>query len=243
MSTPPTPGEVRQAAGKYRRPIWLTVAVVAVVAVIVVIIRLSGGSSDPAAVTSPSATSSTSASVTATPSPSRTVPKSSSATPRASKKPTASTPTNATVSPTPSNGTLASNVPTRAPVPIDDNAPFGDGVTAKIVSVKPVQSSGSGVGEIRAPAIKVTIRLTNGTSSELPLDAATVTTSYGAQSTPGIPIVNDPSAKPFAGSIKPGETVTGAYIFNVPKSQRSDVTVTLSHAPLSPVVVFEGSVR
>jgi len=127
-------------------------------------------------------------------------------------------------------------------VPIKTPAPFGDGVTAHIVSVVPVDSIAKGPGEISGPAIKVTISLDNGTKAAIPVNQVTVNVSYGAAANPSIPVTSDPSSRPFTGTVATGASVRGTYIFDIPKDERSKVTISVSYAALSPIVVFTGAV-
>lgn len=136
-----------------------------------------------------------------------------------------------------------SQIETKKPVPIKDEAPFGDGVSARIASVVPIQSKAQGVGEISGPAIKVTVKLENSTKEALALDQATVNVAFGKRHVPAIGIAGDPSSQPFAGTVASGSSAIGVYIFNVPLSERDEVSVSLSYAALSPIVVFSGAVR
>lgn len=115
-------------------------------------------------------------------------------------------------------------------------------MTAKIVKIVPVHSVGQGVGEVSGPAIKVTIKLENGTPRPISLKQVTVNTYYGKASVPAIAIFGDPSSKPFTGDVASKGTSSGVYIFDVPESQRSNVSISVSYAALSPIVVFKGAV-
>ncbi|HEY8790492.1 MAG TPA: DUF4352 domain-containing protein [Actinopolymorphaceae bacterium] len=116
-------------------------------------------------------------------------------------------------------------------------------MTAKIVGVVPVQSVAQGPGEISGPAIKVTISLKNGTKDAISVNQVTVNVTYGKQASPASDIQGDPSAKPFKGTVAVGASARGTYIFDIPKNQRSDVSISVSYAALSPIVVFKGAVK
>lgn len=239
-STSPTAGPT---GASRRRVVAAVVAVIVVVAVVLIVKLASGGTSNtPSALASgtPSASSSPSASSAA---PSTTpVP---SVSPSATSTPGTASPTpTSSATPTPSATTPETPkvLPTHKPVPIKTPAPFGDGVTANIVSVVPVQSVAKGPGEISGPAIKVTILLDNGTKAAISVNQVTVNVSYGAAANPSIPVTSDPSSKPFTGTVATGASVRGTYIFDIPKDQRSKVTISVSYAALSPIVVFTGAV-
>ncbi len=50
------------------------------------------------------------------------------------------------------------------PVPLDETAQFGDQVSAELVDLVAVEAEGQVPGEISGPALRVTVRLINGTS-------------------------------------------------------------------------------
>jgi hypothetical protein len=126
-------------------------------------------------------------------------------------------------------------------VDLEDEADFGDGVTARVTRVRAVDAKASGAGEISGPAVAFTIRLENGTAKRLRLDTVNVTMVYGEADTPAIPVVGDRRARPLSGVLKPDDARSGVYIFTVPEDMREDVTLTVSHASLSPIVAFRGS--
>ena len=72
--------------------------------------------------------------------------------------------------------------PVRAP--IGDAVDLGEDVTVEVVGLESVQGQGTGPGERDAPAVRFTIELTNGTSSDLDLRAATVTAYSGPDRDP-----------------------------------------------------------
>jgi len=247
------PSQTAGPTGASRRRVAAVIAVVVVV-VVVLIAKLASGGTSPTpsagASGSPSATASASAAASGSPSPTASAP-ATSATPgpsvTASGPAATSAPTSspsASISPTPSATTPETPkvLQTHKPVPIKTAAPFGDGVTAKIVKIVPVHSVGQGVGEVSGPAIKVTIRLENGTPRPISLKQVTVNTYYGKASVPAIVIFGDPSSKPFTGDVASKGASSGVYIFDIPDSQRSDVTISVSYAALSPIVIFKGAV-
>ena len=98
-----------------------------------------------------------------------------------------------------------------------------------------------GIGEVGGPALLFSIEIVNGTDQALQLDYVVVNTSYGPQATPAIPLFGDPHSSPFQGSVAPGGSARGVYVFRVSPEDRADVSVSVSHESLSPVVVFRGS--
>ena len=233
--------------GRQRRWIIAIACVVVVGIVAAILVAALGGGDDPSATAPPttSATSSASAAGTTStgpkPSASASATRSATATATKSASPSA-TPSTATASPKPPEESSKA-IPTRKAVPIKSPAAFGGDVTAVITSVVPVRSTGVGPGEISGPAIKVGITINNDTADPLVLAQTTVNAYYGPRQAPATAIFGDPSSKPFAGTAAPGASAKGVYVFDVPRAGRGDVTITVSYAPLSPIVVFRGSVR
>lgn len=163
----------------------------------------------------------------------------------------AATSTGATISSSPAPGTETSAAPTSEsgaggepveldPVPLDENAPFGDQVSAELVDLSAVQAEGQGVGEISGPALQVTVRLVNGTSQPLSIDAVTVSLYFGSDRTPAPPISD--GTVPFRGTLEASESAEGVYTFSIGEDDRDNVSVTVSHSPASSTVVFNGPV-
>jgi hypothetical protein len=240
MTVDPSPSLPAGPSGPSRRRVVAAIIAVLVVIAVVVIVKLaSGGSSTPSAGASGSPTPSATAPATSvTPGPSATP-----SSPGTSATPTPTATTSASSTPSVTTPETPKVLQTHKPVPIKTAAPFGDGVTAKIISVVPVQSIGKGPGEISGPAIKVLISLNNGTKTVISVNQVTVNVSYGAAASPSIPILGDPSSKPFNGNVAPAASSRGTYIFDVPKNARSNVSISVSYAALSPIVVFKGAVK
>ncbi|MFY0407455.1 hypothetical protein [Solicola sp. PLA-1-18] len=219
-----------EGAGTTSRTRWLVAGAALVVAVVVVLaLALTGGDDDEPsagdASATPSATPTLSPGATTAP----TAPSGATPTPTESPAPT----TGPTEAPTP--------IPTRSPVPIDEPAEFGDGVTARIVSVRSIEGKGQGIGEVDGPSLLVRLELTNDTSRAIPLAQSTVNLAYGRSGDPAPPLFGDERSKPFTGNLAAGDSARAAYVFNVPERQRGRIQVTISHAALSPVVAFQGS--
>jgi hypothetical protein len=113
------------------------------------------------------------------------------------------------------------------------------GLTANVVSVESYTATAKRAGEVSGPAVKVTLRLTNGTGGAFPLSTASVNAYYGSDATPAAPVAGDPAAKPFSGSLAPGAAATAVYVFSVPADQDGSVTLTLSDQAGARLVVFQ----
>jgi hypothetical protein len=112
------------------------------------------------------------------------------------------------------------------------------GLTANVVSVESYTATATRAGEVSGPAVKVSLRLTNGTGAAFALSTATVNAYYGSDATPAAPVAGDKGAKPFTGTLQPGASATAVYVFSVPADQDGSVTVTLSDQAGARLVVF-----
>ncbi|AEE47157.1 hypothetical protein [Cellulomonas fimi] len=125
-------------------------------------------------------------------------------------------------------------------VPLDRPAAFDSGVTAELVRVEAVAGEAEGPGEVAGPAVRVTVRLTNGTAAAVPLTSTVVNVYGGTDRAPAEPL-SGPGAKPFTGTLEPGASATGVLVFNVPADQRDPLQVTVSYDPTVTTVLFEGT--
>jgi hypothetical protein len=114
-------------------------------------------------------------------------------------------------------------------------------VTAELSSIEEIDAEGRGRGSVSGPALRVTVRLTNGSGAPLSLDGVSVNLAFGADSAPASP-VDDPSVDPFAGGLEPGGAASGVYVFRVPEGQRGSVTVQVGVGPATPLAIFAGAV-
>jgi hypothetical protein len=124
-------------------------------------------------------------------------------------------------------------------VPLDAGATVPGVVSGRLVSVEAVQATGTGVGNVSGPALRVTVELT-GAGQALPLDGSYVELLTGPDLAPASP-VDDPSTAPLQGQLPPGGTATGVYVFSVDDGARGDVTVRVQPAPGEPFLVFRGA--
>lgn len=128
---------------------------------------------------------------------------------------------------------------TLAPVGISDVADFGSGVTVRVAGMEPTEATAKLPGEIAGPAVLVTVELRNATSKPVDLDGVAVTMTDAS----GGPVIAhmDPRAVPFSGSVAPGATASGTYLFRIDPVQREDVTLTVKYSSETPTAIMRGS--
>lgn len=129
--------------------------------------------------------------------------------------------------------------PSLAPVALTEEAAVGNGVTATVEDLEAVQGSAQGPGQVAGPAVRVTVRIVNGTGAPVSLDAVAVDVTSGPGATPASPL-EDVTAAPFSGTVGPGDAAVGVYVFTVPADQRDAVTVAVGYQAGAPYLVFTG---
>ena len=210
-----------------RRRVWLGAAVAVVVVVLTVVsLLLSGGDDDR---TPSAAAGETTASTTTAP-------------------PVVAAPTAPTPAPTPETtpepagptGNVDDPPPSRPAVALDAAAQVGDGVSASLVSLDAIEGTATGPGNIAGPALRITVRIENGTDEPVSLGGVVVDLASGRDLVPASPL-DDPSAAPFAGTVAPGEHADGVYVFTIPEEDRGSVTVSVGYQAGAPLMVFTGS--
>ncbi|WP_157498572.1 hypothetical protein [Geodermatophilus sp. Leaf369] len=129
--------------------------------------------------------------------------------------------------------------PSQPPVGLQDEGAAGDGVTGALVDLTAVDGQATGPGNVAGPALRVTVQLTNGTGTAMALDSVTVTATHGPDAVPASPL-DDPAVVVFSGSLEPGASAEGVYVFSVPLDSRGVFSVQVSHGVGAPYMVFTG---
>ncbi|MDQ0743983.1 hypothetical protein QFZ62_001291 [Clavibacter sp. B3I6] len=123
-----------------------------------------------------------------------------------------------------------------ATVGLDETATFPGSIQARIVSVTPTSTDGGRVGELSGDAVDVRLELVNVTGEAVAVDAVAVNVFYGADRTPATPADSDTVIR---GSLEPGASATGDYVFSVPAASADAISVVVARDAGSPVVVFQ----
>jgi hypothetical protein len=238
---------------------WLAIgaALVALIVVIVIAVVAGGGDDDASATATTAAAGSTVVStpgttaVTGTTSAGATTPTTQPADTATADGSTASTVASTAPGPTspPTTGVPPSptslvtvpdgTIPVNDPIDTDEVGDFGTGVTAEIVRIEAVDGVAELPGEISGPALRITVRLNNGTDAPLVLPRVQVDVNAGADRAPGLALT-EPGGAPFTGELAPGESADGVYVYGVPLDRRDQVQVLVLYSVEAPIVVFEG---
>ena len=214
-----------------RRRVWLGAAV-AVVAVVLTVVSLLLSGADDDRTPSAAAGETTASTTTAPP----VVPAPTAPTPA----PTPETTPEPTPEPTGPTGDVDDPPPSRPAVALDAAADAGDGVSASLVSLDAIEGTATGPGNIAGPALRITVRIENGTDEPVSLGGVVVDLASDRDLVPASPL-DDPSAAPFAGTVAPGEHADGVYVFTIPEEDRGSVTVSVGYQAGAPFMVFTGS--
>lgn len=221
---------------------WWWLAVLLLVAVIVVVIIL--GNSSGRSVGTPEVSDSVSSSTMPTDSPMRETSTPSAAESELESPLGAQMPDDAEA--TAPSGELAEESGPSTPLPrpvevnIGQSAELTDTVTAQIESIERMQAVGRGPGEVSGPALRVTFNVTNKGTEPFELNT-TIVTLETEEGTPASPVDSDPSAEPLIGSLAPGKSMTGVYLFLAPGVTDELIRIDFSTSIEEPVLVFRGS--
>lgn len=126
------------------------------------------------------------------------------------------------------------------PVPVDESVETDRGVRLELVKRESVRGKARFAGEISGPAIRVTLRITNGSRKPMDLGYVVVNAYSGNARTPAPPIAA-PGGTPMTGTLQPGRSATGVYLFSVGTKRRMDMTIGVDHTPGQPTAVFRGA--
>lgn len=152
------------------------------------------------------------------------------------------TPTNPVVTTTGTPATDAAKPPIppeAAPVAPTATATGADRVSVSLAKVESVDGKAVAPGEISGPAVRLTVKINNGASSQLDLGLTVVNAYTGKNKVPAGTVVL-PGGRPFAGKLAPGQSADGVYLFVIPKSQRQDVSVAVDYGAGVETMVFRG---
>lgn len=135
-----------------------------------------------------------------------------------------------------------SPAPVADPVDLGEIGTIAPGLTAEIVGVEVVDGTARGPGEIAGEALRVTVSIANGTSSEASLQTAVVSAYSGPERDPA-PELREPGGRPLPQSVDAMSDAEGVYLFTVPEAARDDVTIIVDYSVDVAPLVFRGDVR
>ena len=109
------------------------------------------------------------------------------------------------------------------------------------LAVEAVNVEATVPGEVSGPAVRVKVTATAG-STALDLSGASVTATYGQDSTPAVMLTSDKQSQTLPDSVAAGSEATGVYDFAIPEGSRDQVVVRVYLNSQEPAAVFSGAV-
>jgi hypothetical protein len=102
---------------------------------------------------------------------------------------------------------------------------YGDGISVQLTKVSQSVEQGQGPGVFPGrPHTALTLTLVNRSTRTLDLSQVVVTALYGSPARLASPVYEDPAARDFTGTVKPGGSATAVYVFSVPTTATGSVT-------------------
>jgi hypothetical protein len=138
----------------------------------------------------------------------------------------------ATASSTPPVGT--EELPVAAPGEVVD---LGGGVRVSVVELRPVDVQARGPGETDGPGVAVAVEVVNGSNAAFDLGSVVVNASTGPELEPAIPSDADPAVE-LRGSLAPGATAEGVYVFQTADDPGAGIVVDVSSGAAARVARF-----
>ena len=129
--------------------------------------------------------------------------------------------------------------PEADPVPLESPANVADAQVK--LAVEAVNVEATVPGEVSGPAVRVKVTATAG-STALDLSGASVTATYGQDSTPAVMLTSDQQSQTLPDSVAAGSEATGVYDFAIPEGSRDQVVVRVYLNSQEPAAVFSGAV-
>ena len=129
--------------------------------------------------------------------------------------------------------------PEADPVPLESPASVADAQVK--LAVEAVNVEATVPGEVSGPAVRVKVTATAG-SAALDLSGASVTATYGQDSTPAVMLTSDQQSQTLPDSVAAGSEATGVYDFAIPEGSRDQVVVRVYLNSQEPAAVFSGAV-
>lgn len=145
---------------------------------------------------------------------------------------------------TPTPAPIESDVPfpELSPVAPDETIVAEDGIEISLSSIQAVQGEATTAGETSGPAIRATVRIVNNGTEPVDLEYITVNAYSGEKRAPA-GTLTQPGGAPFEGSLAPGASADGTYLFSIDEAAREDVTLTVDYLFGAETAVFRGDLR
>ncbi|KRB37162.1 DUF4352 domain-containing protein [Microbacterium sp. Root180] len=147
--------------------------------------------------------------------------------------------------PAPNGGSIDETVAPVAPgetleAKLGDTAELEGGVNVTVSEVEQLDVKAVTPGEIAGPAVALTLTVENDSDESVDLSTAMVSVT-GSKDSFGQPTTSEPYS-PFLGSVEPGKSISGIYVFRLPAEERDSLQVTVEYVAGAPIALFTGDV-
>jgi hypothetical protein len=121
---------------------------------------------------------------------------------------------------------------------LGEEAKVGKGVSTRVAGVEAIDVKAETPGEVSGPAIAVAVVVQNQGTTPIDVSSAVVNVvasdgELGIGTTAGSP-------SPLTGTVAPGESAQGRYVFMLNVAGGREVTVSVNYGAGEPVAVFKG---
>jgi hypothetical protein len=113
-------------------------------------------------------------------------------------------------------------------------------LTAAVVDAGRVHAPAHIPGEIAGPALAFTLRLTDRSGHSLDLSTNIAVTAQDAAGQPFKSLTT--STRRVSGTLRPGATASGHYVFHLPDNAKNPVTIAVTYAATTEVARFVGPI-
>jgi hypothetical protein len=127
--------------------------------------------------------------------------------------------------------------------PFDGSVKYSDGVQLRVTDVRQGRVTDSGPGIVRGPVTSFYVEMTNGSDSSINLNQVVPTVVYGSPKRLSSPVYLPTNGQDFRGVLKPGESTTAVYRFEIPKASLGKVTFMLDFDGTHAAATFAGAAR
>jgi len=127
-------------------------------------------------------------------------------------------------------------VETLPPVPAGEDAALSDGVVVRVLDVRQEDVTATAPGDVGGPAALVRLTARNGSDAEADLTGLAVTAAVDGAPAPPLTVEQ---ASLLGGTLAPGATAEGTYVFGLGDGDLSTLVVDVSSGTSSTVVRVE----
>lgn len=148
--------------------------------------------------------------------------------------------------PAPNGGSVEETVAPVEPgavqeVELGEPADLEGGVSISVSGIEALDVEAHTPGEIAGPAVALTISVENASADAVDLSTAMISVT-GSGGSFGQATTSEPFS-PFLGTVEPGTSASGVYVFRLPAEERGALEVRVEYVAGAPIVLFAGSVQ